>query len=153
MAFHVYVLPRRNILQLVGSRAISWRIPHSPQRTIFGAKAPEDERFDAQSLRGTHLVEGGNRIEEPDVVLQVMLVQIPDVGIEAVAIKIDVFFRVPSGQPGILHGHVGVLAARRQQPAPWLANPVVAVTADGTDQLILRDGSPGGHQVLGKPVL
>ena len=126
---------------------------HIPQGPIFGPQAPQREGLDAQRLRGAHLVERGHGIQKPDVMLQIMLVQVADVRIQTFAVKVHVRFGVAGRQPGILHGHIDVFHARRQRAALRLVHPVVSVIADGGDQLVPGDDLDRRFEVVGKPVL
>ena len=76
LAFHIDILTRWNVAQLVRCANFSWNIPHPPQGTIFGAQPPKGEGLDAKALRGPHLVKRCDRIQKPNVVLQIALIQI-----------------------------------------------------------------------------
>ncbi len=153
VAFHVHILAGRNVFQLVLRAGFARNVPDPPQRAVFRSQPPQRESLNAQGLRGAHLVQRGHGVEKPDVMLQFVLVQVTDVGIEAVAVEIHVRFRIARRQPGILHGHVDVFHARRQRAMLRLVHPVVTVIADGGDQLVLRDHFDRRLQVVGEPVL
>ena len=86
-----------NVAQFLGGAGVSGHVPDSPQGAIFGAEAPEGKGLDAKGFGGAHLVQRGDGIEKPDVVLQVLLVEEAEVRIESVTIEIHVHFGIASG--------------------------------------------------------
>ena len=86
---------------------------------------------------------------------QVLLVEIAKVWIQAVAIEVDIFFRIARTQPGVLHRDVFVGDARRQFAFLflWLFNPIVSIVADRADELFFGNDLHRGLHVRRKPLL
>ena len=142
------------------------RVPDLPEGVVLGAEAPEGEGLDAEGAGGAHLVEDGDGVEEPDLVADVgVLVVVGEVGVEGVVVELDVgseseaacqaswvetlstartLLRLGSGRWGFLPA---VSAGGRG------SGPVVAVAADGADDLVLGDGLEDLLEVVDEPVL
>ena len=93
------------------------------------------------SLGGAHLVESGDGIEKPDVMAAIVVVAIAEMRIQSVVVVLDIFFGIARTDPGFLHGDAVVGGAWRQLAFLVALDPVVAVVADGANQL-LSWGSP-----------
>ena len=68
-----------------------------------------------------------------------MLVQINNVRIHVVGVKINVGFGIACGQPGFLHRDIDVVLARGQRAAFWLLHPVITVVGNGTNKFVDRN--------------
>ncbi len=142
-------------------------VPDLPEGVVLGAEAPEGDGLDAEGAGGTHLVEDGGGVEEPDLMADVgVLVVVGEVGVEGVVVELDVGLGVGGGLPGLLGGDVvdgedlveawgrglmGLLAGGLGRGQGH--GPVVAVAADGADDLVLGDGLEDFLEVVDEPVL
>ena len=116
-------------------------------------EAPQGEGLNAESLSDAHLVEGSNGIEEPDVVAIVAIVAVAEVRVEGIVVVIDVFLGIAGTDPGFLYGNAFILFVGRQLPFLRAFHPVIAVVADGTNELLFGDGFDREVQVGGEPIL
>src|SRR5258708_6603827 len=132
-----------------GGVALRGRRPTPPQRAVFGAQSPQGESLDAEHLGGTHLVQGSHRVQEPDVVAEVIVVTVAEVRVERIAVKINVFFGIARSDPGFLHGNALVPHSGRQLAflCFWPIDPVISIIADGADELFFRNHLHGGLKV------
>ena len=120
-------------------------VPDVPQRTVFLAQTPEREGLQAERARGAHLVEQvtPSRNQTTWRWLRV-LVDVLVVGIERVVVEVEIGVGVGGALPGVGDGQIFGI----ERPAAWQAwsrvfgigdrkRPVVAVVADGADDLLL----------------
>src|SRR5208337_4655438 len=152
-ALHIDVLAGRNVFQPIGRISFSGHIPHAPEGAVFRTQPPQSEGLDAERLRGTHLVQGGDRIEKPDIVAEVIVVAVAEMRVKRIAVEINVFFGIARPDPGFLHGNALVSQSRRKLAFLGPLDPVVPVVADGTDELLFRNLLDRGFQVRREPVL
>src|SRR3984893_9138232 len=150
---HVDVLTGRDVFQTIGRIGFSRRIPNTPQGAVFRTQSPQGEGLDAERLGGTHLVQGGHRVQEPDIVAKVIVVEVAEVRVERVAVKINVFFGIARSDPGFLHGNALVGQSRRQFAFFWPLDPVVSIVADGANKLLFRNLFDGGIKVVEEHIL
>ncbi len=130
-ALHVNVLAGRDVFQSVGGVGFSGHVPNPPQGAVFSAESPQGEGLDAEQLGGAHLVQSRHRIEEPDIVAEVIVVFVAEVRVERVAIEINVFFGIARADPGFLHGDGFVGLSGREVAFFGLLGPVVSVVGYG----------------------
>ena len=99
------------------------------------------------------MIERSHGVEKPDVVTQTMFIEIAEVRIHRVIVKVDVFVRIARSQPRLLRAHAGVMDVRRQTALFGFLHPVITIVSDGADNFFPRDNALGKLQVLDKPVL
>ena len=104
-------------------------------------------------MRGAHLVQRSHAVQKPDIVTDVVVVQIGEVRVHGVVVEVDIGVSVRGLEPGVLHGHVVHCFRRRAFLLALLHRPVVPVVADGADDLFLGNHLQGVLQVLDEPVL
>src|SRR5207245_7118654 len=102
IALHIDIPSWGDILQLLRRCSFAWHIPHSPQRPVFRPQSPEREGLDSKKLGCAHFVESSHRVEKPDFMLAIVLVEITDMRVQSVAIEIHVGFRVTRCEPSVL---------------------------------------------------
>ena len=116
---------------------------HPPERGVFAAEAPQGVAARPDRASDDHLVERRHRVEQPHLVDAVIVVGVLEAGVEGDRVEADVAFRFLGRQHRLLEGHfLGVVAA---------LDPVVAVAADGHDQLLRRHVPLALMQHLGEP--
>src|SRR5215472_17697548 len=94
LTFHVNVGAGRYVTQLFGCARIAGHVPYAPQRPVLTAQPPQCEGLDPQGLCGSHLIQSRNSVDEPYVVTEITLIQIAEVRIHRIVIKVDVLIRV-----------------------------------------------------------
>src|SRR5690348_16859499 len=68
LTLYVYVVAISYFAEgLQGFRRVGF-VPHTPERVVLGAEAPESEGLQAKLAGPAHLVEQGHAVEEPDYV-------------------------------------------------------------------------------------
>ena len=86
-------------------------VPDLPQRVVLGAEPPQREGLDAQGAGRAHLVQDGDRIQEPDLMADMrVVVVVGEVDIERIGIELDLRFGIVRVLPRFLGG----LLLRRQ---------------------------------------
>ena len=71
--------------------------------------------------------------------LQVVLVEIRNMRVQGVIVKIDVSLGIAGRQPGLLHGHIDIVLVGRQVPTFRLLHPVVPVVRDRANKFLNRN--------------
>ena len=104
-------------------------------------------------LRRPHLVQRGDAIQKPDIVANIVVVEIREVRVHGVVVEVDVGLGVRCLEPGLLRRDVVNVFRRRAFLLALLHRPVVTVVGDGADDLFLRDHLQRILQVLDEPVL
>ncbi len=179
VAFGVDVLARGDTGELpddVGGKGI---VPDVPDGGVFKAKTPESESLEAEGAGDTHLVDGGDGVEEPDLVaLLGVFVVVGEVRVEGGVVEVDFGFGVGGALPGVLGGDHGdadggldgfwggggalrwrfaltVIGAAR-----WGGRcggegkgPVIAVIADRANDFLPGNDFHGGFKVVFEPIL
>jgi len=62
------------------------------------------------------VVESGNRVKEPDIVAQAAFVEIAEVRVQGVAVKINIFLGIARSDPSFLNRDALVGNAGRKRP-------------------------------------
>ena len=151
VSFQNQVVARRHILKFCAARVIGMRIvPDRPDRRILRAQPPERGALHAHAFGGAEFVVRRHSIEHPDVMNDIVLVRIFEVGVERVRIKLDFSFRFLRRHDGfleVLHFRlfVGFQSSR--------AGPVVRVVGDAHDQFLRGNQFQNRVDVSDKPVL
>ena len=132
-------------------------VPDRPQRRILLAQPPQGKGLQPHLPRRAQLIQRGHRIQHPDLVAHVVVFVV-------VGKMRDSARRRPGARP---HWHPTPPAIRpaprcRRYPAPWPRRacpsgqrhgPVVAIIANGADQLLFGHHFEHALQVVFKPVL
>ena len=139
--------------------------PYLPHRVVLGSQPPKGEGLDAQRTRRAHLVEDGDRVEEPDLMADMrVVVVVGEVDVERVGIELDLRIRIVGCLPCVLgrhllgRQHLGHKRLRRFAVTLRLRGrqrhrPVVAIAAQRADDLLLGHRLEHLLEVVEKPVL
>ncbi len=153
LAFDVDVLAGGHSLQFVRRIGVARLVPHCPERAVLGAQAPQGEGVDAQLARAAHFVERGYAVEEPDVVPDIVLVEISEVRVLRIVVEVDVGVGVFGLKPCFLYRDVVHVGRRSSFLLTFLHGPVVTVVTDRRDDLLARDHLQRVLQVVEEPIL
>ena len=147
-------------------------IPDLPQGVVFGAEAPQRVGGDAERAGSSHLVQDCDGVEEPDLVPDMrVVVVVGEVRVERIGIDLDLRFGVGCGLPRVLRRdaidiedfglyrcsglwlRLGVAAGSWSCGRRQSRRPVIAIAAQGEDDLLLWDNLEDLLQVIGEPIL
>ncbi len=103
-------------------------------------------------MRRSHLVQRRYSIHEPNIVPDVA-VEIGEVWVHRVVVKVDVSVGFGRLQPGFLHGDGVIILRRRARLLILLHRPVVTVVSDGANDLLFGNHLQRVLQVLDEPIL
>ena len=150
VTFTVHVFAGRNGFKLGFGTGFRGIVPYLPKRAIFRAQAPERKRPDADVAGRAHLVHRRDRVQIPDLVPYAVVFLISKVRIQGVWIELDFRTGLARMQPCLLD-IVGV----HVHHAPGLRRnaPIIAIAADGADDLGFGNVLERLLQVGGEPVL
>ena len=84
---------------------------------------------------------------------QTAFVEIAEMRIHGVIVKVDVFIGIARRQPCLLHADRAVVNSRGKAPFLRLQHPVVAVVRDRADDFFVWDDGLGKLQILHEPIL
>ena len=123
-AFEVHVRIGRDVLQRGRRRGAVRPAEHGPHRRVLAAQPPQGVTGRLIDVGGVDLVVGGDAVQEPDLVLHLVVFDVGEMRVVGVGIEIDARLGIPRGDGGVLE---------RKVVGGALAVPVVSVIADGDD--------------------